>query len=141
MKGPTTKRIETVEEYLRAQSPAARATLEKVRKAIRATVPTAEEVMSYQIPTFKLNGPVAAFAAFKDHCSYYTMSFGVINEFKEELKGYDSSGVTIRFPFGKPLPAALIKRLVLSKMRENEARLVARTKKKATSKTKKNNKT
>ena len=113
----------TVDEYLAIQSEPVRSGLEKVRKAIKAAAPTAEEVISYQIPTYKLNGPVAAFAAFTNHCSYFTTSHVIMKEFKVELKDFDTSGVTIHFQPDRPLPANLIKKLVTAKIKENEARI------------------
>jgi uncharacterized protein YdhG (YjbR/CyaY superfamily) len=114
----------TVKEYLEIQPEEVRVTLEKVRKAIKAAAPKAEEVISYQIPTYKLNGPVAAFAAFPNHCSFFTTSHAVMKDFKDELKDYDTSGVTIHFPAGKPLPGNLIKKLVIAKIKENEIRII-----------------
>ena len=112
----------TVDEYLAIQPEQVRSALEKVRKAIKAAAPKAEEVISYQIPTYKLNGPVAAFAAFPNHCSFFTTSHAIMKTFKDDLKDYDTSGVTIRFPAGKPLPDSLIKKLVIAKIKENEER-------------------
>jgi uncharacterized protein YdhG (YjbR/CyaY superfamily) len=114
---------ENVDAYLRAVPSMARTTLEKVRKAIRSAAPKAKEVISYQIPIYKYNGPVAAFAAFKNHCSFYPMSHAIMKAYKDELNPYDTSGVTIRFPLDKPLPAALVKKLVMAKIKENAARL------------------
>ena len=118
----------TVDEYLALQKSDVRDTLEKVRKAIKAAAPKSEEVISYQIPTYKLNGPVAAFAAFPNHCSFFTTSHAIMKEFKDDLKEYDTSGVTIRFQAGNPLPATLIKKLVIAKIKENEARINRRKK-------------
>ncbi len=129
LKGSKHLSFASVEDYLHMQEEPARNTLQKMRATIKALVPAAEEVISYQIPTFKYNGPVAAFAAFKNHCSFFTMSHAVMKTFKEELKPYKTSGVTIHFPLDKPLPAALIKKLVTAKMKENAERLAAKNKK------------
>jgi uncharacterized protein YdhG (YjbR/CyaY superfamily) len=102
----------TVDEYFDALPDDVQNTLKKLRKTIQSAAPDAEELISYQIPTYKHNGPVAAFAAFRDHCSFYTMSHSVMESFKDELKAYDTSGVTIHFTPGKPLPDALVKKLV-----------------------------
>lgn len=111
-----------VDEYLAALPEEARATLEKLRKTIKAAAPGAVEVISYRIPTFKYHGrPLVYFAAFKDHCSFYPASLSVMDAHKEELKPYYTSKGTIRFPIGKPLPAALVKKLVKARMEENEA--------------------
>jgi uncharacterized protein YdhG (YjbR/CyaY superfamily) len=112
----------TVDDYLAALPEEKRATLEKVRKAIRAAAPKATETISYQIPTYKQDGSLVAFAAFKDHCSFFPMSYKVIQEHQDELKAYDVSKGTIRFPVNKPLPAGLVKKMVKARMKENEAR-------------------
>jgi uncharacterized protein YdhG (YjbR/CyaY superfamily) len=115
-----------VDEYLLALPAKTRSTLEKVREAIKAAAPKAEEVISYQVPTYKIHGPVAAFAAFEKHCSFFTTSHSVMKMFSEDLKPYYTSGVTIRFPLDKPLPATLIKKLVRAKIKENETRMLSK---------------
>jgi uncharacterized protein YdhG (YjbR/CyaY superfamily) len=122
--------VTTVEAYFDALPAGVRTTMEKVRKAIRSAAPGAAEVISYQIPTFKLNGAIAAFAAFKNHCSYFTMSHAIMTTFREELLPYHTSGVTIHFPLDKALPATLVKKLVLAKIKENELKPAAKKKKK-----------
>ncbi len=111
---------ETVDDYLATVPQDARATLLKLRKLIQATVPDATEGISYQIPTFKYKGPLVAFAAFPNHCSFYVMSPAVMEMYKDELKSYDIAKGTIRFPVNKPLPAALVKKLVKARIEENE---------------------
>jgi uncharacterized protein YdhG (YjbR/CyaY superfamily) len=111
-----------VEVYLAAVSPEARATLEKLRQTIRTLLPNAVEVISYQMPTFKLNGRMlVSYAAFKDHCSFFPGA-APIKAHENELKSYKTSKGTIRFPTGKPLPATLVKKLVKTRIKENEAR-------------------
>ena len=110
-----------VDEYLAAVPKEARTTLAKLRKTIKAAAPMASEVISYQMPMYKHHGMVVGFAAFKDHCSIFPGS-AVIDVYKEELKHYDTSKGTIRFPANKPLPAALVKKLVKARIAENEAR-------------------
>ena len=124
----------TVDEYLERLPETVRATLEKVRSAIKKAAPMAEEKISYQIPGYVWNGPVAYFAAFKNHCSYFTTSFAIMKACAEELKPYRTSGVTIQFPLNKPLPATLIKKMVLAKLVENETRLLNRKQQAATKK-------
>lgn len=119
----------TVDEYMEALPEEARATLEKVRKAIRSAAPKAEEVISYQIPTFKQNGALVAFAAFRNHCSLFTTSHALMKVFAEKLEPYKTSGITIQFPFGKPLPAALVKDIVKERIRENEERVKSHSRK------------
>ena len=110
-----------VDEYLAGVPKEVRATLEKLRRTIKAAAPMAAEVISYQMPMYKHHGMVISFAAFKDHCSIFPGS-AVMDAHKEELKRYDTSKGTIRFPASKPLPAALVKKLVKARIEENEAR-------------------
>ena len=111
-----------VDDYLAEVSPEARATLEKLRQTIRAVVPGAVEVISYQVPTFKLAGRMlVSYAAFKNHCSFFAGA-APIKAHEVELKRYQTSKGTIRFATGKPLPAALVRKLVKTRIKENEAR-------------------
>ena len=117
-----TKTAATVEDYLAEVSPEARATLEKLRQTIKAVVPDAVEVISYQVPTFKLDGRMlVSYAAFKNHCSFFPGA-APIKAHEDELKSYQTSKGTIRFATGKPLPAALVKKLVKTRIKANEAR-------------------
>jgi uncharacterized protein YdhG (YjbR/CyaY superfamily) len=111
-----------VDDYLADVPEEARSALEKLRKTIKAAAPQATETISYQIPTFNYHGPLVAFAAFKNHCSFYPMSPAVIDAHREELKSYVTSKGTIRFPPNKPLPAALVRKLVKARMQENDTR-------------------
>lgn len=123
-----TARAETVDDYLAAVPEDARVALEKLRKTIKAAAPRAIEVISYQIPMYKHHGMLVGFAAFKDHCSFYPGANPIATH-KDELKAYDTSKGTIRFPAAKPLPAALVKRLVKTRIAENEKRVGEREKK------------
>ena len=117
-----TKTAATVEDYLAEVSPEARATLEKLRQTIKAVVPGAVEVISYQVPTFKLDGRMlVSYAAFKNHCSFFPGA-APIKAHEDELKSYQTSKGTIRFATGKPLPAALVKKLVKTRIKANETR-------------------
>ena len=102
---------QTVDDYLAALPKEARATLEKMRKTIKAAAPEAMEVISYQMPMYKHHGMLVGFAAFKNHCSFFPGAEPVAR-YKDELKAYETSKGTIRFPIGKPLPATLVKKLV-----------------------------
>jgi uncharacterized protein YdhG (YjbR/CyaY superfamily) len=110
-----------VDEYLAGVPKEARATLEKLRQTIKAAAPMASEVISYQMPMYKHRGMVVGFAAFKDHCSIFPGA-AVMDAYKKELERYDTSKGTIRFPANKPLPAALVRKLVKAGIAENEAR-------------------
>jgi uncharacterized protein YdhG (YjbR/CyaY superfamily) len=110
----------TIDEYLRALSNDKRVALQKLRKTIRAAAPKAEECISYQIPAFRLNGRMlVGFAATANHCAFYPMSSSTVESYKEELKGFKTSKGTIRFQADKPLPTALVRRLVKSRIAEN----------------------
>jgi uncharacterized protein YdhG (YjbR/CyaY superfamily) len=119
---------QTVDDYLAALPEDARATLEKIRKTIKAAAPKATEVISYQIPMYKHHGMLVGFAAFKDHCSFVPGAKPIAT-YKDELKAYVTSKGTIRFPIGKPLPAALVKKLVKTRIAENEAAFNKKAKK------------
>jgi uncharacterized protein YdhG (YjbR/CyaY superfamily) len=110
-----------VDEYLARVPEPARSTLSQVRAAIRSAVPPeTTEVISYRVPTFKYKRAVLGFAAFADHCSLFVMSPSVMEAFQSELHGYQTSKGTIRFPVDKPLPTALVRKLVKARLAENE---------------------
>ena len=116
---------ETVDEYLAVVPEPARTTLNRVRAVIRSVAPPeATEVISYGIPTFKYKGMLASFAAFSNHCSLFPGA-GPTIEFKNELKNFQTSKGTIHFAPDKPLPAALIKKLLKSRIAENERKKAA----------------
>jgi uncharacterized protein YdhG (YjbR/CyaY superfamily) len=112
----------TVDAYLARVPEPARSTLNKVRAAIRsAAPPEATETISYGIPAFKHNGVLVWFAAFADHCSLFPTA-AVIETFKNELKGFSISKGTIQFPMDKPLPAALVKKMVKARVAQIESK-------------------
>ena len=115
---PTT-RPKTIDEYLAALSDDKRAALQKLRKTIRAAAPKAEECISYQLPAFRLNGMLVAFGATSNHCAFYPMSSSTVAAYKDELRDYDTSPGTIRFQPDRPLPAALVRKLVKARIAEN----------------------
>jgi len=110
-----------VDKYLARVPEPARSTLNKVRAAIRAIAPPeATETLSYQIPTFKYKGSLVAFAAFSKHCSLFPMSYAVMVALNNDLKRFEVSKGTIRFPVDKPLPATLVKKVVKARIAEKE---------------------
>lgn len=113
-------RSNTVDGYLATLTPDKRSALTKLRKAIRAAAPKAEECISYQLPAFRLDGRMlVALGASARHCAFYLMSSTTIGAFGEQLGGYDASKGMIRFPADKPLPTALVRRLVKARVAEN----------------------
>ena len=110
----------SVDEYLASVPELARNMLNKMRTTIRSAVPPeAAETISYGIPAFKHKGMLVWFAAFSNHCSLFPGS-SVIEAFKNELKGFSTSKGTVHFPTGKPLPTALVKRLVKARVAQKE---------------------
>lgn len=120
----------SVDEYLKAVPEKKRAVLEKLRKTIQSVVPTAEEGISYQMPVFKYKGPLVSYAAFKNHCSLFPWNSTLIKNFSEELKPYETAKGTIRFTVEKPLPVALVKKLIKERMKENELKAITKKNKK-----------
>ena len=110
-----------VDTYLARLPADVRATLERLRADIRSVVSGGEEVISYQMPTFRYLGGLVAYAAHPGHCSFYLMSHTAMAAHERDLEKYDTSGVTIRFAPGRPLPRALVRKLVKTRMKENEA--------------------
>ena len=108
-----------IDEYLAALSADKRAALEKLRKTIKAAAPKAEECISYQIPSFRLNGMLVGFGATAKHCALYLMSAATVEAYAAELKDYDTSKGTIRFQADNPLPASLVRTLVKARIAEN----------------------
>ena len=110
-----------VDAYLAEVPEPARTTLEKLRATIRSIVPVeATEGLSYGMPAFRYKGPLVAYAAFKNHCSFFPMQASLIDEMKDELKNYRTSKGTLQFSMDKPLPAALVKKMVKLRVTENE---------------------
>lgn len=109
----------TIDEYLATVSDDKRAALEKLRKTIRAAAPKAEECISYGLAAFRLNGMLVGFGATSKHCAFYLMSGSTVDAHQDELKDYDTSKGTIRFQADKPLPVALVKKLVKARIAEN----------------------
>ena len=113
--------FKSVDEYIASQPQAAQDALQRVRSAIRRGVPRAEEVISYQIPAYKLHGVrVLFFAGWKTHYSLYPASAGLVAAFKDELAPYEVSKGTIRFPLSKPVLAKLVERIAKYRAKEVE---------------------
>jgi uncharacterized protein YdhG (YjbR/CyaY superfamily) len=113
----------SVEDYLAALPEGSRAALEKLRNVIKAAAPGATETISYQMPALREHGRLlVSYAAFKDHCSFFPMSTKVIEAHMDELRPYFSGKGTIRFRTDKPLPTAIVTKIVKARIEENAAR-------------------
>lgn len=112
--------FKSVNEYIESQPEAVQRVLKRVRSTIRKAMPEAEEVISYQIPAYKLHGrPVLYFAGWKQHYSLYPSTAPVVAAFKDDLAPYQISKGTIRFPLSEPVPVPLI--AGIAKLRAKEA--------------------
>jgi uncharacterized protein YdhG (YjbR/CyaY superfamily) len=112
----------TVEDYLTAIPEPSRKVFDKLRAAVRAVMPPdAVEVISYGIPAFRRQRVLVWFAAFANHCSLFPTAF-IIESFASELRGFTVSKGTVQFPLDKPLPVALVKKLVKARIKADEAR-------------------
>jgi len=108
-----------IDIYLAKVEEPKRSTLEQLRRTILGIVPEAEECISYQVPAFRVDGKViAGFAAFKSHLSYLPFSGSVLNKLTEELDGYDKTLSALHFPVDRPIPAALVRKLINVRLRE-----------------------
>lgn len=111
----------TVDEYLAGVPEPARTTLQKLRASIRAAAPPeATECIAWSMAAFRCGKLIAGYAAFKNHCSYFPMSAAVIQSLLPGLQRYSVSKGLVRFPLDKPLPAALVKKLVKARLAEIE---------------------
>lgn len=121
----------TTDEYLEMFQLDERTVLENLRQIIKDIVPEAEEVISYNMPAFKYQGSVLVyFAACKNHCGFYPGSGSTVAKLSEELKGYNTTKGSIHFPYNKPLPKALIKKVVLLRIKENKEKELQKNNKK-----------
>jgi uncharacterized protein YdhG (YjbR/CyaY superfamily) len=119
--------FESVDEYIRMQPGGVQPILRRVRSTIRKAVPRAEESISYQIPTYKLDGErVIYFAGFKEHFSLYPATAGLVGALKGVLGKRVVSKGTIRFSFAEPVPTGLIARIARFRAREAAERAKAR---------------
>lgn len=109
----------SVDEYLAGAPEPQRTTLETLRRTLRSLLPAAEEGLSYGVPAFKVSGrPVAGFASFQRHCSYFPHSGSVLEALAGELEGYTWSKGALTFPVDRPLRASLVRRLVNERLKE-----------------------
>lgn len=113
---------ETTRAFLDGLPEAQRQALEHLRRVIIAAAPEAEEYVGYGIPAFRQDGALVSFGAARHHCAFYVQSPAVMDALAAELAGLDTSKGTVRFTPDKPIPDALVTRLVAARLAENRAR-------------------
>ncbi len=115
------KKAGTVDEYLSSLDEEKRGALEKLRKIIKGVAPKAEECISYQMPAFRIDGRILLWmGAGANHCAFYPG--GVVEQYKDELKGYKTSKGTIQFQPEKPIPTTLVQKIVRARIKANKKR-------------------
>jgi uncharacterized protein YdhG (YjbR/CyaY superfamily) len=127
----STKRIpKTIDEYLVSVNAYHRDALQKIRATVHAMAPNAEECISYGIPAFRMNGrSLVFFGAWANYCALYPGSSATLKKFRNALRDFQTSKGTLRFSPGKPLPVALVKRLVKTRIAENNDRATTKRRK------------
>ena len=109
-----------VDTYLNGLEEPKRGTLQTLRRTIVEIVPEAEEVISYRVPAFRVNGrTVAGFAAFRDHLSFLPFSGSVLSQLADELEGYTMTKSALHFAVDQPLPETLVRKLIAVRLAEN----------------------
>lgn len=115
------KQFNTIDEYIDTFPDNVQVLLQELRLTIRESAPEAEETINYQIPTFRLNGNLVHFAAYKKHIGFYPAPSGIDN-FKEELSPYALSKGAVRFPIDAPIPLQLVSKIVEFRVKEQLAK-------------------
>lgn len=125
----------SIDEYIATFPPAIQLLLEELRTTIKAAAPDAEEIISYQMPTFYLKGNLVHFAAYKNHIGFYPAPRG-IEAFQDELSKYKGAKGSVQFPIGDPLPLDLIRRIVQFRVADNLKKAEEKASKRKSSKSK-----
>jgi uncharacterized protein YdhG (YjbR/CyaY superfamily) len=128
MKANATK-FKTVDEYFSTFPASTQTILKTMRKTVKEAAPDAEELISYNMPAYKLNGILVYYAAYKNHIGFYPTSLG-IKAFQKELSGYLWAKGSVQFPIDKPLPLTLISKIVKSRVKDNQHEMKPKLKKK-----------
>lgn len=115
--------FQTIDEYIKTFPRDIQKILNEVKRTIKTAAPEAEEAISYQIPTFKMNGNLVHFAAFKNHIGFYPGS-KAIKDFQKDLAKYKSSKGAVQFPIDKPMPLSLIQKIVKHRVKENSIKTI-----------------
>ncbi|MDE1870289.1 MAG: DUF1801 domain-containing protein [Candidatus Micrarchaeota archaeon] len=112
----------SVKEYLSSLSPEQRRTLAPVRKLIMEVAPKSRETIAYQMLGYRENGIIVCLGAFSDHCSFFPCSARVLSRFKGQLRGFEMSRGTVRFTSKKKIPVALLRKIIVERLREKRAK-------------------
>jgi uncharacterized protein YdhG (YjbR/CyaY superfamily) len=128
MKASSNIKFKTVDEYLSTLPANTKSIFEELRKTIKEAAPQAEELISYNIPAFKLHGGLIWYAAWKEHISLYPRT-SRMEAFIKELSEYEGSKGTIKFPIDRPIPFALISKIVKFRVQENLEKVKTKAKK------------
>jgi uncharacterized protein YdhG (YjbR/CyaY superfamily) len=127
---PSNRKPQTIDEYLARVNADHRDALQELRQTIQAVAPNAQECINYGIPAFRLNGrSLVFFGAWANHCAFYPGSSKTLKKFQDELRNFETSKGTIRFSPDKPLPVALVKQLVKTRIAENNDRATKKRRK------------
>jgi uncharacterized protein YdhG (YjbR/CyaY superfamily) len=119
---------QTIDEYIAGFPKNVQKMLQEIRLAIKKAAPSAEETISYMMPAFSLKGSLVYFAAYKNHIGFYPTASG-IESFKKEISAYEWAKGSVQFPLDKPMPLALVSKIVKFRVKENLERAVAKAKK------------
>ncbi|MGE5798126.1 MAG: iron chaperone [Ignavibacteria bacterium] len=122
-------KFETIDEYIKTFPEDVQKILQKIRETIKEAAPGAEEAISYQMPTFKLNGNLVHFAGYKNHIGFYPTPSGT-EAFKKEIAVYRAGKGSVQFPIDKPIPISLIKKIVKFRVKESAEAGIKSSKKK-----------
>jgi uncharacterized protein YdhG (YjbR/CyaY superfamily) len=117
---PVSQKFSTVDDYISAFPPAMQAILQELRATIKKAAPKAEEVISYNMPGYKLNGMLVWYAGYKNHIGFYPKPSG-LQTFQKELAGYKGSKGAVQFPIDQPMPLNLVTKIVKFRIKENAA--------------------
>ena len=119
---PTSQPAKTVDDFLAALPNDYRLALERLRKTITAAAPNAEETISYRIPFYKQNGMLVGFSAAKEHCTFHIISAAILRDNAKALASFTTGKGSIQFTPKRPLPAALVAKIVKARLSENDQR-------------------
>jgi len=121
-------KITSIDEYIATFPEDIQQVLTNIRATVREAAPEAEETISYQVPTFKQHGILVHFAAWKNHIGFYPSPSG-IEQFEQELAQYPQSKGAVQFPYDRPIPYDLIRRIVTYRLEQNLEKQAAKKKK------------